>query len=87
MEKLGSHMHKIKNASMDMSSTCALVFNDLASRAVQVTDKFHVMKFFRHGLTNAKAERLNGKIQRFASNNYGLKDKDFFLYRTVNYFS
>jgi hypothetical protein len=23
MEKLGSHMHKIKNASMDMSSICA----------------------------------------------------------------
>ena len=28
-------------------------------------------------LYNVKAERLNGKIQRFASNNYGLKDKDF----------
>lgn len=219
MEKLGRHIHKIKNVSMDMSSTYALVFNDLAPRAVQVIDKFHVMKyvyqavcdvrsrrvkelqkqlskgrkrteedkkllveiehlrrishavtqssdkwnneiketinqvfanhndlktayeisqkfkrwydyknciqsrekitenlhnwykeamqiqeyesvikmmrkhesgiinFFRHGLTNAKAERLNGKIQRFASNNYGLKDKDFFLYRTANYFS
>jgi transposase len=219
LEKLDNHLHKIKNASMDMSSTYALVFNDLVPRAVQVIDKFHVMKyvyravcdvrsgrvkelqkqlskgrkrteedrkqlveiehlrrashavtqssdkwndemketinhifanhndlktaceisqkfkrwydyrncmqsrekitenlhnwhkeamqipefesvikmmrkhengiinFFRHGLTNAKAERLNGKIQRFASNNYGLKDKDFFLYRTANYFS
>jgi transposase len=27
-----------------------------------------IINFFRHGLTNAKAERLNGKIQRFASN-------------------
>ncbi|MDR2683935.1 MAG: transposase [Prevotellaceae bacterium] len=25
------------------------------------------INFFRHGLTNAKAERLNGKIQRVAS--------------------
>ena len=46
-----------------------------------------IINFFGHGLTNTKTERLNGKIQRFASNNYGLKDKDFFLYRTANYFS
>jgi transposase len=46
-----------------------------------------IVNFFRHGLTNAKAENLNGKIQRFVSNNYGIKDKDFFLYRTANYFS
>jgi transposase len=219
MEKFGTQIQKIKNVSMDMSPTYALVFNDLVPRAVQVIDKFHVMKyvyesvnnvrkrtvsdlqkqlskgkkrteedkkllvqiellrrishavtqssgkwneemketvnqifaehqdlkdayeisqkfkrwydyenhinstekiklklydwyreamqlsefenvikmirkheteiinFFRHGLTNAKAERLNGKIQRFVSNNYGLKDKDFFLYRTAGYFS
>ena len=46
-----------------------------------------IINFFQHGLSNAKAERLNGKIQRFVSCNYGLKDKDFFLYRTANYFS
>jgi len=46
-----------------------------------------VINFFHHGLTNAKAERLNGKIQRFISNNYGIKDKDFSLYRIANYFS
>jgi transposase len=46
-----------------------------------------IINFFRSGLTNAKAERLNGKIQRFVSSNYGLKDKDFFLYRTAKYFS
>jgi transposase len=219
MEKFGHDLHKIKNVSMDMSSTYSLVFDDLVPHAVQVIDKFHVMKyvyqsvchvrtktvkevqeqlakgrqrteedkrllaeierlrrmshaitqspdkwneetkevinqiftrhdnlrtaydisqkfkrwydygnhlktteritqdlyqwyreaiqvpefksvvkmirkhekeiinFFQYGLTNAKAERLNGKIQRFVSNNYGLKDKDFFLYRTAKYFS
>jgi len=46
-----------------------------------------IINFFRQGMTNAKAERLNGKIQRFVSNNYGIKDKDFFLYRLANYFS
>jgi len=46
-----------------------------------------IINFFLNGLTNAKAERLNGKIQRFISANYGLRDKDFFLYRTAKYFS
>ena len=46
-----------------------------------------IINFFQHGITNAKAERLNGKIQRFVSNNYGIKDKDFVLYRIANYFS
>ena len=46
-----------------------------------------IINYFLHGATNAKAERLNGKIQRFITQNYGLKDKDFFLYRTALYFS
>ena len=46
-----------------------------------------IINFFKNGLTNAKAERLNGKIQRFISANYGIKDRDFFLYRTAKYFS
>jgi transposase len=46
-----------------------------------------IINFFRHGLTNAKAERLNGKMQRFYSANYGTNNKDFFLYRTAGYFS
>ena len=46
-----------------------------------------IINFFQNGITNAKAERINGKIQRFVSGNYGIKDKDFFLYRTANYFS
>jgi transposase len=46
-----------------------------------------IVNFFDRGHTNAKAERLNGKIQRFVTNNYGLKDKDFSLYRIAGYFS
>jgi transposase len=49
--------------------------------------EYEILNFFCCGHTNAKAERLNGKIQRFVSNNYGMKDKDFFLYRTAGYFS
>jgi transposase len=46
-----------------------------------------IINFFIHGMTTARAERLNGKIQRFVTNNYGIKDKDFSLYRIANYFS
>ena len=45
MEKFGSDLHKIKNISMDMSPTYALVFNDLVPNAVHVIDKFHVIKY------------------------------------------
>ncbi|MDR2287259.1 MAG: transposase, partial [Prevotellaceae bacterium] len=43
--------------------------------------------YFRKGATNDKTECLNGKIQRFITNNYGLRDKDFFLYRIAGYCS
>ena len=46
-----------------------------------------VLNFFNNGMTSAKAERLNGKIERFASSNYGIKNKDFFIYRLAGYFS
>jgi transposase len=49
--------------------------------------EYEILNFFSSGHTNAKAERLNGKIQRFISANYGIRDKDFFLYRVAGYFS
>jgi transposase len=49
--------------------------------------EYEILNFFSWGHTNAKAERLNGKIQRFISANYGMRDKDFALYRIAGYFS
>jgi transposase len=46
-----------------------------------------IIAYFSTKITSAKAERLNGKIERFLSNNYGTKNKDFFLYRVKGYFS
>jgi transposase len=46
-----------------------------------------ILNYFSCGHTNASAERLNGKIQCFVSNNYGMRDKDFSLYRIAIYFS
>jgi transposase len=46
-----------------------------------------IMNYFKTGKTNAKAEAMNSKIQRFIAANYGVRDKDFFLYRLAHYFS
>ena len=45
-----------------------------------------IINFFSHGMTTARAERLNGMIRRFVTNNYGIKDKDFSLFQIANYF-
>jgi transposase len=46
-----------------------------------------IINYFKKGRTNAKAENMNGKIQRFLANNFGIKDRDFFFYRLAGYFS
>jgi transposase len=46
-----------------------------------------IMNYFKTGKTNAKAEAINSKIQRFIAANYGVRDKDFFLYRLARYYS
>jgi len=46
-----------------------------------------IINYFSSGHTSAKAERINGKIKRFISANFGVKDRDFVLYRIAGYFS
>ena len=46
-----------------------------------------IINYFLEGQTNAKAENMNGKIQRFLANNFGIKDRDFFMFRVAGYFS
>jgi transposase len=46
-----------------------------------------IINYFTLGMSNARAERVNGKIERFVSNNYGIKNKDFCMYRIAGYFS
>lgn len=47
----------------------------------------NIINYFQSGKTNAKAEAMNAKIQRFIAANYGVRDKDFFFYRVAHYFS
>lgn len=46
-----------------------------------------IMNYFINGKTNAKAEAMNSKIQRFITSNYGVRDTDFFMYRLAHYYS
>jgi transposase len=68
-----------------------VAFSKLAAfKAVKkMIEKHHdeILNYFREGQTNAKAENMNGKIQRFIANNFGIKDRDFFLYRLKGYFA
>jgi transposase len=45
------------------------------------------INYFEQGHTNAKAENLNAKIQRFIIGNYGIRNKEFFYYRLQVYFT
>lgn len=46
-----------------------------------------ILNYFNKGGTNAKAENLNSRIQRFLITNYGIRNKKFFLFRLGIYFS
>jgi len=44
-------------------------------------NKQKILNYFEKGETNAYAESLNNRIQRFVVQNYGIKNRDFFHYR------
>lgn len=46
-----------------------------------------ILNYFETGQTNAFAESLNAKIQRFVQSNQGTNDRDFFHFRLKRYFS
>lgn len=58
-----------------------------SARKMFTTHQNEIIQYFENGHTNAKAENLNAKIQRFIINNYGLRDRAFFYYRTQIYFA
>jgi transposase len=46
-----------------------------------------IKNYLLTGKTNAAAENMNSKLQRFLTANFGTRDIDFFLFRTAKYFS
>lgn len=47
----------------------------------------HITNYFNDGATNAIAENINSRIQRFVTINQGTRDRNFFYFRIANYFS
>jgi len=86
---IGKNLNALEN---ELNNWCDQV-NDAkiaAFKAVRKMIEKHqddILNYFREGQTNAKAENMNGKIQRFLANNFGIRDRDFFLYRVAGYFS
>lgn len=50
-------------------------------------NKQKILNYFKSGETNAYAESLNNRIQRFVMQNYGIKNREFFHYRLKLMFS
>jgi transposase len=80
IEKIQKELHDIYKQTIEIEE-----FNGV----VKMFGKHEkeILNYFRNGLSNSKAENPNGKLQRFISANFGIKDNVFFLYRTAGYFS
>jgi transposase len=77
-DKLTQWYHKVKESEIEEFYHVAKMIRK---------HEREILNYFIFGHTNANAESLNGKIQRFVATNYGLRDKDFALYRIAGYFS
>jgi transposase len=51
------------------------------------TNEEIIRNYFLEGETNATAESINSKIQKFITSNCGTRDKDFFYFRLANYYA
>jgi transposase len=46
-----------------------------------------ILNYFVQGDTNAKAEAINSRIQRFIMTNQGTRDREFFYFRLAKHFT
>ena len=46
-----------------------------------------IIEYFTSGQTNAKAENLNGQINKFIQANQGVRNRDFFFFRLANFYT
>lgn len=56
---------------------------------VKMFEKHHdiILNYCITGQTNAKAENINSRIQRFINVNYGARDENFFFFRLKKYYA
>lgn len=77
-EKLKAWYEKVSKADIEEMETFASTVSHHESE---------ILNYFETGCTNAFAESLNSKIQRFVQSNQGTNDRDFFHFRLKGYFS
>ena len=88
-KNIGKHINLLEK---ELYSWCDTVNESkiTAFKAIRKMVEKHwddILNYFKEGQSNAKAENMNGRIQRFLANNFGIKDRDFFLFRLAGYFS
>lgn len=78
LQNLNQWYQNVKDANIEHIN----IFKALVRRHEGV-----ILNYFKDGRTNARAEALNSRIQRFISINHGTRNTDFFLFRMAVYFS
>ena len=76
--RLKHWMEKVKASGLEEM----LNFKSLVERHLGV-----ILNYFNEGKTNANAESINAKIQRFLQANNGSRDLDFTFFRLSNFFA
>lgn len=77
-QELYNWYEKVDEADVDEISN----FKSLVERHESI-----IIRYFEKGYTNAIAENMNRRIQRFIMINQGTRDRDFFYFRIANFFS
>ena len=77
-EEIKTWMQKVEQDDVDE----ILNFKSLIER-----NMLPVLNYFRYGATNAIAENINSRIQRFILINQSVRDREFFYFRMRKYFT
>jgi transposase len=77
-KQLQGWMQRVEDDDVDEM----LNFKSLVER-----NELPVFNYFRFGVTNAIAENINSRIQRFIMMNQGTRDREFFYFRLRKYFA
>ena len=77
-KELYSWIELLENSKIDSFKQCSKMI---------LKHEQEIVNYFKNPQTNARAERINGKIERFFSNGYGTKNLDFSIYRIKGYFA
>ena len=90
VKSFGTHVFKNAKTALErwFVAVGASNISELQNFASTVKHHKHeILAYFKTGDTNAYAESLNAKLQRFLRENFGIKSLDFFLWRIRQIFA